>query len=961
MFLFRRHCAVIAGLLAAFLTARAGPSLYAETLPVTPVSIPGHTVRTGGSEDLTQKVKVQSYEVEAGKTLSIPASKPGFHLVKTPEIAVVAETLPNALVIKGLRVGETSILVWEAEGVKSYRIVVVRPRQERMLIEKTVMQGSKLYQMKRARSFKVYYDTTWSFLNEGRVLPRATEAQKIYNHRVRSSGRTPYGEFDGSLFYEYRKEHEMEKSVAIPRDFWGGLYDTDLPLLKHYDITAGEQFVSLSDFGFPGERINGISLLPSSSRWMSPKAGQLDTSFFLGAKRDGSMIDNPAGIQDRKVKGNVVGQRADYHVWKNGTVSLGSFHQWNNQRNEYQSKNNYNALFDFRFPYVQLKGEGAFDNRIRPAAQLRPIFQNRWSRVEGRWFSVDNHYATIPGTVMDRGARGYQTRIDAFPLMPFVNSDAIMIDGDLGLVRNHLSVNPDRPRDYVKLAQGGVRWRLPYGFSNDFRMWFVDQFAASFPYTQKRFNEVFTKDVYFRSKWLKRSSAFISAAYDAYRKARNTPGFNSTRWEVGSGGSLYFAGGWYASARYYRNELKELDVWTSPSKVTYPQQFVVEGGWTHAFRKIPMSVNLDVRYSKDAQTYGKIHQPFLNEERLEGRTGANFYVRDVGSLFAQVRAAMIRSNIGAPDQAEFSFVTGLQMMWDTKLYVPQSGRIEGAVFEDRNANGMRDDGEPGIMGYEVRIEDGAKAETDKDGFYSLKVREGQVKVLASGKLPEGFYFTTPNWEHIEVLPKTFSRVDFGVAPQIQVRGHVFVDVNGNKIFEKGDVPVAGIQIALASGQMGVSASEGFYSILRVTPGPNKIRVVLGSIPQGYKTLVPVEKVFEGVAGDVINYPVILAAQRTASGYVFGDDNENGKFDPVEKGIAGVKILAGDKTYTTNRSGKFVIPDLAAAKATLELDQSSLPEGDMAVVTSKELETGTGVFIDNAVHFPVHISAKKDSE
>jgi hypothetical protein len=962
MSILRRKNAFISGTIVFVLAFSDHALLYSNSISTPTAPLPDSSIR---SQEETiaapvQNVKVLTYEVEAGNTLSIPAVNPGFYLVKTPEIATVVEVHATAVFVRGLRIGETSILVWEAEGVKSYKIVVIRPRQETEKMEKVIMQGSKLYQMRKARSFKIYYDTEYSLLNEGVVLPRSSESQKVYDQRISTSGNTPYGDLKGSLLYEYRKEHMMQKGVSIPRDFWGGLYNTDLPGLKHYDITAGEQYLYASDFGFPGERLNGISILPNPSRLLSPAKGQLDGNFFLGAQRDGSIIDNPPVIQDRKVKGNVLGQRTDYHLWRDGVVSFGSYHQWNNQRTEYESKNNYNALFDFRFPYIQLKGEGAFDNRIRPAAQLRPVFQNRWSRVEGRWFSVDNHYATIPGNVMDRGARGYQARMDAFPLMPILGSDAVSIDGDLGFVRNHLSVNPDKPKDYVKLAQSGVRWRLPYGFTNDARMWFVDQFASSFPYTQKRFNETFSKDLFFKSKWLKRTNLFILTEYDAFRKARETPGFNSTRWGVGSGGTMYFGGGLYGSARYYWNELKELGVWTTPSKVTTPQQFVIEGGWAHSFRKIPVSMNLDVRYSKDAQTYGKIHQPFLNEEWLEGRSGLSYYVRDVGNLFFQGRIAIIRSIIGLPDHAELSLMTGMQMIWDSHLYIPQSGRIEGYVFEDRNANGMRDPGEPGIMGYEVRIENGTKAETDKNGFYSFKIREGRIKLLASGKLPEGYYFTTPNWEQMEILPKSNAQVDFGVAPQIQVKGHAFIDVNQNGIFEKGDIPVSGLQIVLDSGQMGITASEGFYSILRVTPGPNKIRVTLGSIPQGYKTLTPIEKTFEGISGDVVNFNIIFSVQRSASGYVFEDENNNAKFDPIEKGISGVQLTVGNKVYKTGKNGKYMIPELQPGKATVILDEQSLPDGLNSKIPTKTLDVGVSIFTENNVNFPLIRSRKKSS-
>jgi outer membrane protein OmpA-like peptidoglycan-associated protein len=79
-------------------------------------------------------------------------------------------------------------------------------------------------------------------------------------------------------------------------------------------------------------------------------------------------------------------------------------------------------------------------------------------------------------------------------------------------------------------------------------------------------------------------------------------------------------------------------------------------------------------------------------------------------------------------------------------------RIFGTVFEDLNANGMQDDGEPGIPGVRLATVEGLLIETDAYGRYHIEgINPGQwargsnfiVKVDVS-TLPEGSVPTTQN-------------------------------------------------------------------------------------------------------------------------------------------------------------------------------------------------------------------------
>ena len=71
--------------------------------------------------------------------------------------------------------------------------------------------------------------------------------------------------------------------------------------------------------------------------------------------------------------------------------------------------------------------------------------------------------------------------------------------------------------------------------------------------------------------------------------------------------------------------------------------------------------------------------------------------------------------------------------------------IEGEVFLDRNRNGIRDDGEPGLEGVTVDLTNGgsnASTTTDQDGRWGVLILEGPVTVdTDDATLPAGVVLT----------------------------------------------------------------------------------------------------------------------------------------------------------------------------------------------------------------------------
>ncbi|GEM_PF-3071555 len=905
---------------------------------------------------LQENIKVQTHEIATGKILTLSAQNPERFLIAHPEVATV-ELKPQGLEVRAFKIGSTLLIWWDQKGIQSAQIVVTRPVEEIKQIKRIQRESSHLFQSQRSRTFKVSYNTEFFDLKQAKALSQVSEVQRVYFHEPQFQGATPFGDLKGKLFYEYRKDQNLRKSVALVRDMWLSLAGTDLPfgrLLDDYDMSVGRQYLKLSDYGFPGARYTGFTLVPSEKRIKNPEKGRFDLSFFVGRERRGTYLDNPAGTQrrDLKLKNRFTGEKLDFYLWKDGRISLGTYQKWGGPTNVFQSKRNSDMEFNLGVPYLRLKGTTGLDYRSNVAWQYAAVLQNSWFNLENTFFRINPHYTTITGTVLDKGRRGYRLNSYAFPFKPHWQSEALLVNMDAEISKDLLSLNPRRPDRHNKKLSVGTNWRLPAHFNSRTFFEYEDKKATSFPFTKRRIHENLGREFTFNWWWLKRLRVYGISTLERYGDAEGTPGFNSNRYEAGGGGYVSLLGNAWFSTQYLWNRLDEKEPSPPPEGRTRYGQMILSGGISRSLPILPLYTNVVVRYVDERKEIRRLHQPFSNENRFEVRGTINYQLPNSSVLFVETSASTAKPLNGDSKRAEFSLVFGARVNADTHVYLPQKGTIEGYVFFDRNVNGVRDTDESGVAGYEVWIQGGPRVKTDQQGYYKLRIPEGVVKLQTTAQLPEGYFFTTLNEQEIELLPKQKVKVDFGIVPQVQVKGQAYLDVNRNLIFDAGDIPMPSVQILLESGQLAVTSAQGLYSILRVRPGPNSAQAIITSIPAGYKTLTPVERKFEGMPGDIFTFDVAMTAERIVSGYVFEDRNGNATRDAEEPGVPGVLVSMGDQKTTTSSDGKFAFADLSPGSQKIKIEKESLPEFYKAIQLEQTVHVSEGYFVKNDVRFVV---------
>jgi hypothetical protein len=234
--------------------------------------------------------------------------------------------------------------------------------------------------------------------------------------------------------------------------------------------------------------------------------------------------------------------------------------------------------------------------------------------------------------------------------------------------------------------------------------------------------------------------------------------------------------------------------------------------------------------------------------------------------------------------------------------------VEGTVFYDADQDGVRDPGESGLGGVQVRLTGPVNRTTNTagDGTYSFEeVALGTYAVRETD--PSGFGSTTPN--SVTVLlntPAQVEVVDFGdYGLPGEVHGTVFNDLDGDGVQGPGELGLSGVTVALRQGGGVVSTTttggDGAYSFPNVAPGAYIVRE---TDPAGYVSTTPNDVSVSVSPGGsaVANFGDRL--QGLVSGVVYHDVNGDGVRNTGESGIGDVtvELLQGGSVLSTTTTG-----------------------------------------------------------
>ena len=264
--------------------------------------------------------------------------------------------------------------------------------------------------------------------------------------------------------------------------------------------------------------------------------------------------------------------------------------------------------------------------------------------------------------------------------------------------------------------------------------------------------------------------------------------------------------------------------------------------------------------------------------------------------------------------------------------------IGGIKFEDLNANGVRDPGEPGLSGFTINLTPAAPGSppvgsivTDANGnFLFLDVTPGNY--VLSEVQRAGFSLTVPA---LNSIPVTLATGGSSVANEFgnfrgvltgTISGTKFLDANGNGVRDAGEGGLAGVTITrtptlndpAGANLTVVTDAQGNFTFAAVPFGSFTLSE---TVPAGFEQTAPAPP---GTITGNINF-----ANRTSTGNLFGnrplggtvtgtkfnDANGNGIRDGDEAGLSGVTIQLTDaagvvRTTTTDVTGGFTFSNVA---------------------------------------------------
>ena len=275
--------------------------------------------------------------------------------------------------------------------------------------------------------------------------------------------------------------------------------------------------------------------------------------------------------------------------------------------------------------------------------------------------------------------------------------------------------------------------------------------------------------------------------------------------------------------------------------------------------------------------------------------------------------------------------------------------ISGTVFDDANANGVRDPGEGGRMFETVYIDTNGNSildpgetntTTDFQGAYTFDPLAAGTYVLRVDP-PLGTFQTAPaNLAGIVVTiagaNDDITGKDFGLVNPGSITGTVFHDLNGDGIMNGLDAPLAGQTIffdwynngVLDVGEGSVTTdAAGAYTWSPLLPGRYVLAVVsadksLQSLPTGGAGItVNLTEAQNSTGNDFA-----LTDAGTIAGRVFNDLNANGVQDLGEAGFVGWDVFIdqnadgqldpGEPQMLTTGGGAYAFTGLAAGTYTI---------------------------------------------
>jgi hypothetical protein len=314
--------------------------------------------------------------------------------------------------------------------------------------------------------------------------------------------------------------------------------------------------------------------------------------------------------------------------------------------------------------------------------------------------------------------------------------------------------------------------------------------------------------------------------------------------------------------------------------------------------------------------------------------------------------------------------------WELTAPPATTGSIAGTIFNDLDADGVRDTGEAGLANVRAFVD------ADKDGVYDTGERSAltsstgayTITGLAAGShrvrhvRPTGYRTVSPSAGYHTVSltsGQNSTGKNFADTQKVLISGTAFNDLDGDGVKDSGEAGIASRRIYLDADLDGVfdatetstlTSSTGAYTFKTLAAGSYRVREVL---PSGWRRTAPSAGYFSltlasGASSTGRNFG---STQRVLiSGTVFNDLDGDRVRDGGEAGLSGWRVFidadldgvfdSTEKSVLTSSSGAWSFKDLVAGTHRVRVVQQTgwtrtTPTSGYHGVTLTSGQTSTG--------------------
>ncbi|MDD2751615.1 MAG: SdrD B-like domain-containing protein [Candidatus Omnitrophica bacterium] len=177
-----------------------------------------------------------------------------------------------------------------------------------------------------------------------------------------------------------------------------------------------------------------------------------------------------------------------------------------------------------------------------------------------------------------------------------------------------------------------------------------------------------------------------------------------------------------------------------------------------------------------------------------------------------------------------------------------------------------------------------------------------------------------------------------------IEADVFKDYNSDGLRQKDEPPVEGIKIWLGKEKSLVSDVFGSCLFKGVRGRQAYVNLDMSTLPQGYLLTVPQTQQVGIVQNRTQRVYFGIISRSEISGIIFDDKNNNGNFDPEDRGVEKVVVtLENGKKSITDGSGRYAFANTPAGEHTITVDINSIPISYLpAVALTKKITLFEGV-------------------